>query len=216
MKYLLTSFLIFVSFFAIAQNPQTKDSIYHGIRSMKRVQKAEDFIPIYKKFDALSQVDNKDWIPKYYAALSRLFLYTREDLKQQNDKPALLNQAYKLLNEALAIQNNEEVLILKAYCRILEMKSDPTDGFEKNNVEITNLLSEARAINGSNPRLFLMESLNDYYKPEHISGGKNGALASLNEAVSLFRSGEVERYMFMPTWGQKIAEDLLVILNNPE
>ena len=216
MKYILSSFLICISFFAFAQNPQTKDSIYHGIRSMKRVQKAEDFIPIYKKFDAISQLDNKDWIPKYYAALSRVFLITREDLKQQNDLPELLKQANKLLNEALLIQKNEEMYILKAYCKILEMKSNPTEGYEKNNIEIANLLSEARAKNGSNPRLFLMESLNVYYQPENISGGKNGALTSLNEAIALFRSGEVERYMFMPTWGQKIAEDLLVILNNPE
>ncbi len=209
MKKLFGILFLLISFSATAQNNLTKDSLYKAIRLMKRVNDATDYNPIIQKFDKIALVDQKDWIPLYYGALSRTFMVARNDFKNQNDIYSLLDESIQMLNKAFPLNKNEEILILKAYCNILKMKNDYKEGYSKYGNEINNLLTDARALNGSNPRLLLMEGINLYYQPEEISGGKVGAINSLQVALDIFKDGEIEKYMFMPTWGHKITEDLL-------
>lgn len=210
MRKLITICLLFGFIQAQAQDVDMakNEEIYTAIREMKRAQSSAEYIPVMERLDRVCTAQKDNWIPFYYAALARVFAVLKCSSKDPGAAELML-AGEKKLDAAAKLSQDEEVLLLQAYLKTLRMNGEGGTAYEKYGPAIESLLDKVRNMNGANPRLFLIEGTYRLGLPADRSGGKDGARPFLTEANNLFLNGEQERFPFMPTWGGKIAEDLL-------
>ena len=217
MKSLIALFLLFgfQTLQAQEKDQAKNEEIYSAIRSMKRAQAASDYAPIIEQLDQVCSAQKGNWIPHYYAALARVFLVLKSSPKEPG-AAVHIKAGESKLEAAAKLSQDEEILLLQAYLKILRMNAEGGDSYKQYGPAIEALLSNVRNINGANPRLFLMEG---YYRlglPGEMGGGNEGARPFLTEAQNIFMNGEQERFQFMPTWGGKIVEELLAQLDGQQ
>lgn len=208
MKNLLSILLIFSTFSCFAQNDDANKNFSVAFKNLEMAQTETAFLNVIEKFDAASKKSPQNWIPKYYSALSRVFLVTSTSFKQFNTRDSHLQEAIQSCNEALKLSKDEEIYILKLYIDILKLSFSPKGNFEKYNASIQTQMENIRTLNGSNPRLFLLEAMYTFYLPED-RGEKSRARDLFTDAKAMLTNPQATTYMFQPTWGGHIADDFL-------
>lgn len=208
MKFLISLLISFAALSSLAQDNKPDESIYRGIKLMKRATSDMEYKMAIDSFDVAVSKNPKDWVSKYYAALGRVYLVESNYFKEVSNRDAYLKQANDLLTSANKLSNDEEILILKAFITANQLSRATESEKEKLYVAINDQLAKIRSINAANPRCMLVEGMMHFYGPEHL-GGPNQSRNILMQARQIFTDGEYNRYMFMPTWGEKFVAELL-------
>lgn len=215
-KCLVYLFGLFCFFLTPLQSQAQSDELKIEIDKIMLARKA-DYPAIYKKLEELGTKDKTNWVPKYYAALARITQFYRIVIQNKNDPKINLElkenieQAERLLQEASAIDNNQEVLILSAFSKIMKVKLDPDNSYQLYSYDISRLLEQAKAIGSTeNPRLLMVDAFYVCAEPSSlfVAVNKDPAKENLKRALELFKVGEPEKYKYMPTWGEIFAQDL--------
>lgn len=213
MRFIYVLILFFIATAAFSQENKPSETIYKGIRTMKQAASDQDYLLAIEGFDKAVAKMPKDWIPKYYAALGRIFLVESSFFKSTNRRDEFVNKSIDLLGDAAKLSQDEEVSILKAYIDVMKFSRADENQKEKIIPSIQSQLDKIKTLNPANPRLMMTEGVFYFYCPEHL-GGKNMAQDLLQQAKQLFADGEFSKYMLMPTWGESIVHEYLTKINN--
>lgn len=200
--------LLMISFnsFSQANNDKFQTGIIKGLDMLKTAGSPADFLKTSNYFERIAQVENKEWLPPYYAAYANLIAgLTSKDKTSQDqyyDKALLqIDQANTLSAE------NSEIYALKGYIQYMKMSIDPQARLPFMAASKA-ALAKAKALNPENPRIYLINGQNTFYTPEAFGGGKAKAKPILENAVAKFAIFKPASAI-APLWGSERAKTLL-------
>jgi Flp pilus assembly protein TadD len=148
---------------------------------------------IYEGFDRLAQSDTTNYYGQYYAAYIDAeagFLYF-DSLR----KPEIYSRALAFSEKAIKISPKDaEPLILKAH--ILRLMANHNDSLEADHkAKIKKLIAEAKKMDATNPRLYLVEG-DELLK----AGNKKEAAKNYKLASDGLKANKSEEFL-KPHWG---------------
>ena len=66
--------------------------------------------------------------------------------------------------------------------------------------ETKRVLEKSKRLDGNNPRVVLIDGMNDYYTPAVFGGDKQRAISKMEHALELFAKEEIHDSL-QPSWG---------------
>ena len=189
-----------------AQSEQYMNGMKGMLVKMDAAKTPEAYQAVANGFERIANAEKTEWLPKYYAA----FCYTMQAMMQTDkDKiDPIADQAEKLVDEGIALNNNDELLCVKSLCKSAKIGVNPMTRGMKMGQQSAKLLEEAKAINPNNPRIYYLQGQSKYYTPEAFGGGKKKAKEYFETAIAKFETFKPTSEL-MPNWGAEQAKKML-------
>ncbi len=189
------------------QYQQAMTDAITAVRSLNEKSAATEFVAIANRFERIAGAEPAQWLPRYYAGL--LYVYGGFTGKDAAGKDRYLDQADKYLEEAEAIEKNDELAVLKAYIAQARMVVDPTTRWQEYGPVATAGIEKAKAMNPANPRPYLLEGSSLMYTPAQFGGGADTACPLLKQAAEKFATFKPATNLH-PAWGNEQVDGLLM------
>ena len=207
-SFILISFLSFSSCFS--QNEK-----YESLMTSKILELDSTLLParlqeLSNTFERVGNIEKKEWLPYYYAALSLI----RKGQVSKSKQDELGEKAEQLVAIAEQLSpKNDELFILRKMIANLRMSVDPMNRYMIYGPLATEALNKAKTINPKNPRIYLLEGEDLYYTPEQFGGNKNTARKVFDHAFTLFSAIKPANNL-IPQWGLKEVNSYLSMYNS--
>lgn len=204
MKYI---FSICFSIFALtvfAQNNKYDASMEALIQKMDTAQSASVFNTVGNGFERIANAEINQWLPYYYASYCyTLSAFTTRDSKNFDN---VADKCDKLLDKADSLtKKNSEIMCLRAMTNSMRIMVDPQSRGMKFGMLSSQNLMEAKRLDPTNPRPYLLDAQSKLYTPEQWGGGKEVARKMLDEANKRLENFKPASRI-SPTWGAKMKE----------
>jgi uncharacterized protein YpiB (UPF0302 family) len=219
MKKAIFLFVLLVSFHfsGIAQSEKYMKAMEDKVSQVEQARTVEKWQELANAFERIGEAEKEQWLPFYYAALSRVMMGNMMASGQQGgfaDKTdPEADKAEQLLAKASALtKENSEIWCIKKMIATLRMMADPMTRFQKYGMEASEALQKARQLDQQNPRTYLLEGQDKFYTPEQFGGSKT-------EAKSLFEESIKKQEIFKPlssihpSWGMGQAKYFYSLCN---
>lgn len=189
-----------------AQSAQYESAMKSYLLKLQDAKTPEAFQATANGFERIAGAEQKEWLPKYYAA----FCYVMQAMTvQDKDKvDGIVDQAEKLLDDATTINKNDEILCVQSLCQSARIGVNPMTRGMKYGQQSAKLLAQAKEINPNNPRIYYLEAQSKYYTPEAFGGGKKIAKELFEKAVITYASFKPANDL-MPDWGKEQTIQML-------
>ncbi len=173
----------------------------------------EQMISLSNKFERIAQAEKDQWLPYYYASLTRAtatFLMT-----DQSKTDEILDVAQTFLNKADSLKpENSEIYVLKSMLLGGRIMVDPVTRGQLYGMQSMMMMNKAMTLDPSNPRSYFMMGQSLFYTPEQFGGGKAPGckmLETAKEKYAVFKpASDID-----PDWGAQQVEDLLKACTAP-
>lgn len=193
-----------------AQTEQYKQAMNQAITAMQSQNEktpVADLISSANQFERIASAEPKEWLPRYYAGLTYVYLGFMGPDEAAKDK--FLDQADTNLKAAQAISpDNDELAVLKAYIAQSRMVVDPMNRWQEYGPQFQAGLDKAKTLNANNPRIYVLQGSSLMYTPEQFGGGPSTGCPILKQAAEKFTTFKPASEL-SPNWGQKQIEPLL-------
>jgi hypothetical protein len=208
MKNLALSLLLLLAgMTGMAQNPAYQDAMKKNLARMDSARAADDYRQIATRFEQISGVALKEWLPSYYAALNCLLGSFQEP--DAGKKDALLDQAEKMISEGRQRGGDaSELLVMESFVAIGRIQVDPMTRGMEYSMKANALLGKARTANPANPRVDYLQGTMVFNTPVEYGGGKEQALPLLKQAKEKYAAYKIPGE-FWPDWGKDQVEQML-------
>ena len=165
----------------------------------------ENWMELANSFERIGDVEKEQWLPYYYAALSRVmagYMISNGQTGGFADKTdPEADKSEELLNKALALtKENSEIWCVKKMIATLRMMADPMTRFQTYGMAASEALEKAKQLNPENPRVFLLEGQDKFYTPEQFGGSKKEAKTLFEESIKKHETFKPESTIH-PNWG---------------
>lgn len=201
----LTIILALVSLFNYGYaNEAYHKAMTESISQLYQSSTSTDYMDVANQFERISQIENTEWLPLYYASYAYIMISFQESNNEKKD--SYLDQAQKLLDKAFAIAPNEsELHMLQGFLYPSRITIDPmTRGMlymEKMNAA----LNKALELNPDNPRVYYLRATMTYHMPAAYGGGAANALPFYKTADEKFKIFKPQTDL-SPNWGKDANE----------
>lgn len=209
-RIFLTLTLLIASLASFSQNNAYQTTMSGLLLKMNAAKSIDMYTPVANGFERVANAEPKQWLPKYYAAFCYVMQAMMNPNKDQIDP--IIDQAEKLLTDASAIANNDEILCLQALCKSARIGVNPMARGMKYGMESAKLLESAKALNPENPRIYLLQGQSAFYTPEAFGGGKAKAKPIFEQAIVKYAAFKPSDEL-APNWGSEEATRMLEICN---
>ena len=198
-----------------AQSDPYKQAMSAALGTMKTHNEKSpvtDVLATANQFERIASAEPKEWLPRYYAGLSYVYLGFMG--KDEASKDKFLDQADANLKAAEAITattpgpENDELAVLKAYIAQARMVVDPMNRWQQYGPLFQAGIDKAIAINPNNPRPYVLQGSSLMYTPEQFGGGPANACPVLKQAAEKFATFKPASD-FAPMWGKEQIEPML-------
>ena len=153
------------------------------------------------KLERAATVAPADWLPRYYQAYA-LLINVFQSKEDGDAKDKTLDQAEAALAQARQLKGDEsELLTLQAYIYQARLGVSPMLRSMKYSRLVTETVAQAKALNPTNPRPYLVVANNVYYTPSMFGGGAEPARPLYEEAKTRFAAFKPASAL-APSWGQ--------------
>ena len=153
------------------------------------------------KLERAASVAPADWLPRYYQAYA-LVINVFQSKEDGDAKDKTLDRAEAALAQARQLKGDEsELLVLQAYAYQARLGISPMLRSMKYSRLVTETVAQAKALNPSNPRPYLVGANNVYYTPSMFGGGAEAAKPLYEEAKAKFAAFQPAGPL-APNWGQ--------------
>ena len=152
-----------------------------------------------KLFERAHQDGHYEELALYYLALCEYYLATLF-AATPDEQAQSTNRTIEYLKEAIELEDNfsdAHALLAIAYGQKLGLK--PHLGMVLG-PETKRVLEKSKRLDGNNPRVVLIDGMNDYYTPALFGGDKQRAISKMEHALELFSKEEI-RDPLQPSWG---------------
>jgi hypothetical protein len=154
------------------------------------------------KLERAATVAPADWLPRYYQAYA-LLINVFQSKEDGDAKDATLDQAEAALAQARQLRGDEsELLTLQAYIYQARLGVSPMLRSMKYSRMVTEAVAQAKALNPTNPRPYLVGANNVYYTPSVFGGGAEAARPLYEEAKTRFVAFKPTSAL-VPNWGER-------------
>jgi len=198
MKNLILIFSCLFFFLAAQGQKAWEAPLTAQINKAQNSEKLEDLFMAVATMERIAYSEKEEWVPAYYAAYYNVAAFWRAG--QDNVCTTCLEKMDEMLAIAEAVDNNDEVVTMRAYYYQTQLAVSPMKG-PILGPKTTTLLYKAIEMNDKNPRAQLLLAQNLYYTPEMFGGGMEKAKPHLDQAVSLF-AVENSTEGLTPSWGK--------------
>ena len=200
---------ILVAGFSFAQMPEkfvkAMEAKMAAIDTTISVQGLTD---LGNSFERIAEAEKNQWLAYYYAAYCNATagLMAGQDgdmMAAKADKTdPYADKADKLISKAAElIKNNSEVYVVKKMIATLRMMGDPMNRYMTYMPEATAMLGEAKKLDATNPRVYLLEAQDKYFTPEQFGGSKDEAKVLFEKAKQLYETFKPASTIH-PNWGK--------------
>lgn len=205
-RFLMISVISVISTLAFAQSEKFVKAMEALVPSVDTVRSPEGLNELANSFERIANAEKTQWLPFYYAALTRVNLANLYfQLQKQDQIDLVLDKAEPLMNAALALEaNNSELMLLKKMYNSGRMMADPMNRYMSFGMDAQTALETAKSLDPKNPRVYLMEGIDKYFTPEQYGGSKAEAKKLFEEAERLFREFQPKSTIH-PSWGKPMV-----------
>ncbi len=200
---------VFISFSAFSQsNGAFETAIKSQIQAMEQIDSPESAQEVSNSFLRISEAESGEWLPLYYAALTKIETAFRFDV----DKDAYFDEAIDLVQKAKEISpNNSELTALHGYALMGKVSVDPVSRGQNLSPQVMQLYGTAIGQDRSNPRAVVLMAQMELGMAEFFGQGPEKACGMARMAEELFRkeSQKVDDNYLLPTWGANTAKALI-------
>jgi hypothetical protein len=188
------------------QSDKFTQSMLSNLEKAKSAKTLNDYQELTNGFARIAEAEKNEWTPLYYAAFYNLVINFQDTVRERKEK--FIAFAQRQIESGLKIKPDEtEFFVLKIMSYYAEMSIDPMKGMTLMG-EVNSLISEAKTLNPSNPRIYLEEAEAVYNMPAEFGGGKEKALPILLLAKEKF-DNFTSASPFSPSWGKDRCELLI-------
>lgn len=196
-KILFISLLSIQSMTLFAQEDAFTKKMTELIGKVSTTQPGQ-YEEVINSLDRVTQVEQKNWIPKYYLAYAYIMQAMTTSKKETID--GLLDIADRHLESAIQLIENDELYVLKSLSKSARIGVNPMTRGMKYGPEALAMLEKAKEINPENPRIYFLLGQNAFYTPEAFGGGKVKAQEYFGLAQKKFAQFKPSNNL-LPNWG---------------
>lgn len=208
MKKLILLTFITVSFIAtsFSQNEKYMAAMGSTLQQYSAAKTAEEMIAVAAKFERIADAEKTQWLPYYYAALVKARM-SMEGMGGDKDKVA--DEATELINKAIEIdKTNSEIYCVKTMICYAKMMVDPMNRWMQYGAEANANLDEAKKIDATNPRPYVLQATSLKNTPEQFGGGCATAKPLAEKATKMLAEFKLATPL-NPNWGKESIEAIL-------
>ena len=197
--------LVFVSLFYFGfANEAYQKAMTQSIEKLDQAKTIPDYMEVANQFERISNIEKSEWLPLYYASFAYILISFQETDNAKKD--AVLDQAQKYLDQAMALSPNEsELFLLQGFLYPSRITVDPMNRGMALMPEMNKSLDKALELNPDNPRVYYLRATMTFHTPEAYGGGAAKALPLYQTAEEKFRIFKPESEL-SPNWGKGINE----------
>jgi hypothetical protein len=157
------------------------------------------------KLGLIAQKWKDNWETHYYNAYGKTVLSYMEEKAEKRD--AYLDEAEKEMEEAITLlgKENDETHVMEAMIANARLAVNPMNRWQKFGKIFEENLTEAKAINPENPRIYYLQGTSKFYTPKAFGGGAKNAKPYFDKAQTLFAK-ETDADISKPNWGKRANE----------
>ncbi len=188
MKKIITAVLILVSMGASAQSEKYMKAMEDKVNGLDTVSSVSGWQNMANSFERIGEAEKNQWLPFYYAALSHVM----SGYMMSNGQPGTANitqmdmladKAEALITKAESLEKeNSEVFCVKKMIATLKMTADPMNRWQTYGPKAGEALAKAKALDASNPRVYMLEGQDKFFTPEQFGGSKTEAKKLFEES----------------------------------
>jgi hypothetical protein len=194
----------------IAQSEKYMKAMEDKVSQVEQAKSVENWQELSNSFERIAEAEKEQWLPYYYAALSRVMMGTlmangqQGGIAEKTDPEA--DKAEQLLAKASALtKENSEIWCIKKMIATLRMMADPMTRFQTYGLAASEALQKAKQLDPLNPRTYLLEGQDKFYTPEQFGGSKTEAKALFEESIKKQESFKPVSSIH-PKWGMGQAK----------
>ncbi|MDB5234693.1 MAG: hypothetical protein JWR44_1686 [Hymenobacter sp.] len=160
---------------------------------------------IIAKLERAASARPADWLPRYYQARAYIKIGFATQGEEQQDK--VFDQAQAALDQAKKGKdaNQAEILILQAYLYQGRLMVSPMSRGMEYSGRVAEALEMARKLEPQNPRVYLLQANDLYFRPAEFGGGAAQAKPLYEKAKALFATYKPATAL-SPNWGESNAK----------
>ena len=212
--FLLSCFLFRPGF---SQSEKFIKAMEEKVALVNTAASMENWQGLANSFERIGEAEKEQWLPYYYAALSRVMMgYMISNgqtggFADKTDPEA--DKAEELLNKAMALtKENSEIWCVKKMIATLRMTADPMTRFQTYGMAASEALQKAKQLDSQNPRVYLLDGQDKFFTPEQFGGSKTEAKLLFEESVKKHESFKPASSIH-PSWGLGQAKYFLSLSN---
>ena len=208
MKTIIAAIALMAAVSVNAQSDKYEDAMKKNLSMFDSVKTTLDYQNLSSAFERIGDAEKTQWLPYYYAGLA---LTTAGWADPNLDKDANAEKVKSLCDKAEALTTDDsdkaEILSLRNMAATQQMVVDPQTRWQTYGAEAGAALQKAMELNPNNPRLYYLQGMSLFNRPEQFGGGKDKAKPVFEKAVALYKAEQAKP--LYPHWGLQQAEDML-------
>ena len=207
MKTLMTILITIICFASMATETKYKEAMSKAVEKLNHASSANDFFEAANIFERISQTEQEQWLPLYYAAQSYIVVsFMEQDISKRDP---ILDKAQQFLDKAFKItQNESELYALQAFLYPSRMTVDPMTRGMEYMAKMNQAIEDAIRLNPHNPRSYYLRAITTLNMPVEFGGGAEVAKPIFELAKQKFEDFEPETSI-SPNWGREQNEEEL-------
>ncbi|MEZ0606915.1 hypothetical protein ACAW74_00290 [Fibrella sp. WM1] len=203
--------LSLLAFTATAQTPpDQQQAMRQGIAALNTLNAqtpVADMIALANQFDRVASAQANEWLPRYYAGLT--YVYLGFIGKDEAEKDTFLDRANTYLTQADKLSpNNDELSVLRAYIAQARISVDAANRWQTYGPQFEEAIGKAMAQNPNNPRPYVLKGLGLIFTPDAFGGGPKTACPILKMAAEKLATFKPASDI-APAWGQSHIDPVL-------
>jgi len=200
---------ILIANFSFAQMPEkfvkAMEAKMAAIDTTISVQGLTD---LANSFERIADAEKNQWLAYYYAAYCNasagLMAGSGGDImvaKADKTDPYADKAEAQIKKAEDLMKSNSEIFVVKKMIATLRMIGDPMNRYMTYGPEAQAALDEAKKLDASNPRVYLLEAQDKYFTPEQFGGSKEEAKVLFEKSKQLFETFKPASTVH-PNWGK--------------
>jgi len=179
-----------------------------GMNKAFELWTANNHVEAGNLFERISEADEDNWLPFYYAAqINIIYSFGEQDKEKLN---AQLTKGQSLLDTAMAISpNNSDLLVMQALLHTAWVAYDGATYGMTLSGKITALYAKAEQLDPNNPRVVFSKAEWAMGSAKFFGQDTSPFCKDVKKALELFANFKPESE-FHPNWGKDRAEQVLI------
>lgn len=170
----------------------------------------EDFNKLSNQFSMIAQVENKEWMPLYYAANCKIIMSFNEK-EDKIKKEAYLDEAEKMFAKMFEITTVEhEIFALEALFNTARLVVDPITRGQEFTIKSNKSASQALTLNANSPRAKYVMLSNKIGFAQFFGKETTQECLEANELLSNWDEYNKSKNPLAPVWGKELVEAIVL------